>query len=70
MCLRLAFHDFGPYKDADGLGGTNASIQYELKRPENFGLNRGWCAACDANALAAVEAATTVSLLRRLLPAP
>lgn len=41
VCLRLVFHDFGPYK-LDGLGGANASIRFELKRPENFGLNRGW----------------------------
>lgn len=25
-----------------GDGGANASVRFELKRPENRGLNRGW----------------------------
>lgn len=40
--LRLVFHDAGSYSDAAGDGGVNASIQYELDRPDNFGLKRGW----------------------------
>eukprot|EP01026_Neomeris_dumetosa_P036282 TRINITY_DN29255_c0_g1_i2.p1 TRINITY_DN29255_c0_g1~~TRINITY_DN29255_c0_g1_i2.p1 ORF type:complete len:217 (-),score=36.00 TRINITY_DN29255_c0_g1_i2:251-901(-) len=40
--LRLAFHDAGTYSVMDGTGGPNGSIQYELDRPENFGLKRGW----------------------------
>jgi hypothetical protein len=41
-CLRLVFHDFGPYRPGSPSGGANASIQFELERPENFGLNKGW----------------------------
>lgn len=40
--LRLVFHDSGTHNTAAGNGGANASIQYELERPENFGLKRGW----------------------------
>ena len=32
----------GSYSAAAGNGGVNASIQYELDRPDNFGLKRGW----------------------------
>jgi len=42
VMLRLVFHDAGTYSSSDNLGGNNASIQYELGRPENFGLKRGW----------------------------
>lgn len=42
VALRLAFHDAGTFSAASGDGGLNASIQYELERPENFGLKRGW----------------------------
>ncbi|KXZ42065.1 hypothetical protein GPECTOR_212g425 [Gonium pectorale] len=42
VALRLAFHDAGTFSAASGDGGLNASIQYELDRPENFGLKRGW----------------------------
>ena len=42
MLLRLAFHDGGTFSSAQGGGGANASIRFELKRPENSGLSRGW----------------------------
>lgn len=42
MVLRLAYHDAGTFSKLEGDGGLNASIQYELSRPENFGLKRGW----------------------------
>eukprot|EP01024_Parvocaulis_polyphysoides_P041614 TRINITY_DN38187_c0_g1_i1.p1 TRINITY_DN38187_c0_g1~~TRINITY_DN38187_c0_g1_i1.p1 ORF type:complete len:274 (-),score=33.66 TRINITY_DN38187_c0_g1_i1:145-966(-) len=42
LMLRLAFHDAGTYSAMDNTGGPNASIQYELDRPENKGLKRGW----------------------------
>ncbi|GIM10380.1 hypothetical protein Vretimale_14123 [Volvox reticuliferus] len=42
VALRLVFHDAGTYSAVYGDGGLNASIQYELDRPENFGLKRGW----------------------------
>lgn len=41
VALRLVFHDAATYDVAGGNGGMNASIQYELDRPENFGLKRG-----------------------------
>ncbi|EFJ46823.1 L-ascorbate peroxidase, partial [Volvox carteri f. nagariensis] len=40
--LRLVFHDAGTFSFPPGNGGLNASIQYELDRPENAGLKRGW----------------------------
>ena len=40
--VRLVFHDAGTFDAAAGNGGVNASIQYELERPDNFGLKRGW----------------------------
>jgi hypothetical protein len=40
--LRLAYHDAGTFSKKAGDGGLNASIQFELDRPENFGLKRGW----------------------------
>jgi catalase (peroxidase I) len=42
VILRLAYHDAGTFSKLAGDGGLNASIQYELDRPENFGLKRGW----------------------------
>jgi L-ascorbate peroxidase len=41
--LRLVFHDSGTFRAAgDGpSGGMNASVRYELTRPESFGLKRG-----------------------------
>ncbi|KAI7836016.1 hypothetical protein COHA_010100 [Chlorella ohadii] len=42
VIVRLVFHDAGSYSAAAGDGGVNASIQYELDRPDNFGLKRGW----------------------------
>ena len=36
------FHDAGTHRIAEGNGGANGSIRYELDRPENYGLNRGW----------------------------
>ncbi|GAX83796.1 hypothetical protein CEUSTIGMA_g11221.t1 [Chlamydomonas eustigma] len=40
--LRLVFHDAGTFNLAKRDGGMNSSIQFELDRPENFGLKRGW----------------------------
>lgn len=42
VLLRLAYHDAGAFSTRDGQGGANASIQFELDRPENTGLKRGW----------------------------
>lgn len=42
VMLRLVFHDAGTYDAASGTGGPNASVRFELDRPENFGLKRGW----------------------------
>jgi L-ascorbate peroxidase len=42
VMLRLVFHDAGTYLSATRNGGVNASIQFELDRPENFGLKRGY----------------------------
>ncbi|PNH00090.1 putative L-ascorbate peroxidase 6 [Tetrabaena socialis] len=42
VALRLVFHDAGTFSAAAKDGGLNASIQYELDRPENMGLKRGW----------------------------
>lgn len=42
VCLRLVFHDAATYDARDEYGGCNASVRYELERPENFGLKRGW----------------------------
>ena len=42
VLLRLAFHDAATFLTSDGAGGANASLRFELGRPENFGLNRGW----------------------------
>ena len=42
VMLRLAFHDAGTYDAQTCSGGANASIRFELDRPENAGLKRGW----------------------------
>lgn len=42
VVLRLVFHDAGTYDRAAKDGGANASIEFELDRPENGGLKRGW----------------------------
>ena len=43
MLLRLAFHDAATFSQSGGgNGGANASIRFELDRPENAGLKRGW----------------------------
>jgi L-ascorbate peroxidase len=42
VALRLAYHDAGTFSKLAGDGGLNASIRFELDRPENFGLKRGW----------------------------
>ena len=42
VLLRLAFHDAATYRLSDNRGGPNASVQFELDRPENIGLKRGW----------------------------
>lgn len=42
VVLRLVFHDSGTHNTVAGNGGANASIQFELDRPKNFGLKRGW----------------------------
>ena len=42
VMVRLVFHDAGSYEAAAGDGGVNASIRFELDRPDNFGLKRGW----------------------------
>jgi hypothetical protein len=34
--------DAGTYDEASRTGGANGSVAYELDRPENFGLNRGF----------------------------
>ncbi|KAK9845062.1 hypothetical protein WJX74_010134 [Apatococcus lobatus] len=42
LLLRLAFHDAATFSQQDSNGGANASLRFELERPENFGLERGW----------------------------
>ena len=39
--LRLVFHDAGTRRVATNDGGANASVRFELARPESFGLKRG-----------------------------
>lgn len=48
VVLRLAFHDAGTYDSAAGNGGANASILFELDRPESIRLGRGWRVIEDA----------------------
>mmetsp|Transcript_2616 Transcript_2616/g.4455 ORF Transcript_2616/g.4455 Transcript_2616/m.4455 type:complete len:331 (+) Transcript_2616:31-1023(+) len=42
VALRLPFHDAGTYSMAQRDGGANASVRFELERPESQGLKRGW----------------------------
>ena len=42
VMLRLVFHDAGTYISSAKNGGLNGSIRFELDRPENFGLKRGY----------------------------
>jgi L-ascorbate peroxidase len=51
--LRLVFHDAGTFNLVKRDGGMNASIQFELERPENFGLKRGWRIILDVSTMAA-----------------
>ena len=39
--LRLVFHDAGTRRVSSNDGGMNASVRFELGRPESFGLKRG-----------------------------
>lgn len=39
--LRLVFHDAATFDERAGDGGADASVFYELSRPENKGLKRG-----------------------------
>ncbi|KAE9405437.1 heme peroxidase [Gymnopus androsaceus JB14] len=36
--LRIAYHDMSTHDEEDGTGGLDASIQYELDRPQNVGI--------------------------------
>ena len=38
--LRILFHDAGTFRTADGRGGLNGSVRFELGRPENAGLKK------------------------------
>lgn len=40
--LRLVFHDAATFDERAGDGGADASVFYELNRPENKGLKRGY----------------------------
>lgn len=51
VLLRLAFHDAATYRLSDGQGGPNASVQFELDRPENTGLKRGWSSVVEVRCL-------------------
>jgi len=43
VLLRLPFHDAGTFSiSGSSNGGANASVRFELERPENKGLKRGW----------------------------
>lgn len=50
VLLRQVFHDSGTFDIADGSGGPNASLQFELERPENRGLKRAWTTVQDVRA--------------------
>lgn len=65
--VRLVFHDAGSYSAAAGDGGVNASIRFELDRPDNFGLKRGWCAMfCSCKSPTPTAHATSCWLSHRL----
>ena len=55
VLLRQVFHDSGTYSAADGSGGPNASLQFELERPENQGLKRGWSAVKEVRSVPAIS---------------
>jgi len=42
VMLRLVFHDAATFDERAGDGGADASVVFELDRPENKGLKRGW----------------------------
>jgi hypothetical protein len=42
VLLRMLFHDAATFRTGTADGGPNASLQFELDRPENGGLQRGW----------------------------
>jgi hypothetical protein len=42
VMLRLVFHDAATYDKHAGDGGADASVGFELDRPENKGLKRGY----------------------------
>ena len=65
VMVRLVFHDAGSYSAAAGDGGLNASIRFELDRPDNFGLKRGWCAGGELSWPARAQRATTCLPLPR-----
>eukprot|EP00238_Polyblepharides_amylifera_P013457 CAMPEP_0196586576 /NCGR_PEP_ID=MMETSP1081-20130531/54827_1 /TAXON_ID=36882 /ORGANISM="Pyramimonas amylifera, Strain CCMP720" /LENGTH=227 /DNA_ID=CAMNT_0041908503 /DNA_START=399 /DNA_END=1082 /DNA_ORIENTATION=+ len=60
--LRLVFHDAGTYSQISNLGGANASIQFELDRPENQGVNRGYRPLEKIKAMLKGTAAENVSM--------
>ena len=60
--LRLAFHDAGTWRPASRDGGANASILFELDRPESFGLKRGLKPVQEARELLRGTVAQEVSL--------
>ncbi len=37
--VRAVFHDSGTFDRSDGSGGSDGSLQFELDRPENTGLD-------------------------------
>lgn len=41
VMLRLVFHDAATFDERAGDGGADASVVFELDRPENKGLKRG-----------------------------
>jgi len=60
--LRVAFHDAGTFRVASGDGGANASVAFELDRPESFGLKRGLRPIMEARAAMAGTPAEALSL--------
>ena len=59
--LRLVFHDGATFRAADGRGGANGSVRFELDRPENTGLAKGWKVVEKAQAALAGTAAAGLS---------